>query len=253
MATTSAYGSLVPFLLQDKPAFFVGGDAPHVFVDLIANQPPELAPINVSLHWRTATDITLSATDANDDPVSWQVVSLPAFGEVQVLDKAAGTVRYSPKGATTGSDSFRVRASDGYELSQPAEVNLTLTNTVPTATAMSFNVTAGTTTLGQMAGVDADGDPLTYAIGTAPSRGTLTVTSSGAISYVPAAGNGNVTATVIVSDGVSSSAPVTLTFRYASAGSGNGNGGERRKGAFDLLALAVLLAGASCRAIRKAR
>jgi hypothetical protein len=252
MMFTSAYGALVPFVLQDKPALFVGGDAPHVFVDLIANQAPEVTPTDVSVHWRTASDFTLSATDPNDDSVSWQVVALPAFGDVRVLDRAAGTVRYSPRGATTGTDSFVVRASDGFELSPPTVVNLTRTNTVPTAAALGFDVTVGTTTQGQVAGVDADGDPLTYALGTPPSRGTLTVTSSGAISYVPAAGNGTVTATVIVSDGVSLSAPVTLTFRYPAAGSGNGNSGKRRKGALDLLALAVLLVGASRRALRKA-
>ncbi|MBP7502681.1 MAG: tandem-95 repeat protein, partial [Aquabacterium sp.] len=55
---------------------------------------------------------------------------------------------------------------------------------------------------GQVVGSDADGDALTYALGTGPSNGTVSVNANGSWTYTPSANfNGSDSFTVSVSDG----------------------------------------------------
>jgi hypothetical protein len=74
-----ASGSLVRSVIDGKPALFTGGDTSVLFVDVSGNHIPVVPPQGVSLHWRASADLTLSATDADADALSFQLVSLPAF------------------------------------------------------------------------------------------------------------------------------------------------------------------------------
>jgi hypothetical protein len=314
--------SLRRFTSAGKSAFFMGGEWPAVFVDLGGNNVPTMPPQVASLHWRGHVDVTIVGNDVDDNPLTFQVVGLPGIGTASWLDADAGRLRYVAAGTAKGTDSVMLRAYDGYQFSDVRALTLTLTNTAPAATtsALSFHwrgaqtarlagndpngdpitfslgtsPTRGTLTLtdaatgdirfeptgafvgtdtltysvgdgadasaamsvqvtltnsvptapdvsyaismpntvsGRVNGADANSDALTYAMTTAPSRGTLTLDpATGLFDYVPAAGTTIVTATFVVRDAVSESAPVTVTFQYPAGASSSSSSGGGKKG-----------------------
>ena len=58
-------------------------------------------------------------------------------------------------------------------------------NMAPTAAATSFTTQADTAYTGKVTATDPDMDALTYAVSTAPTKGTLTLSANGNFSYVP--------------------------------------------------------------------
>jgi hypothetical protein len=60
-------------------------------------------------------------------------------------------------------------------------------NSVPVAAAAGFTVNEDSVLSGQLVATDADGDPLSFALTAAPTRGTLTLAASGAFVYRPQA------------------------------------------------------------------
>jgi hypothetical protein len=91
-------------------------------------------------------------------------------------------------------------------------------NTAPVATAQSVTTSAGTAKAITLAGTDADGNALTYAIVANPAHGT--VTGSGASrTYTPAGGySGADSFTFTVSDGTATSAAATVSISVTASG-----------------------------------
>ena len=93
------------------------------------------------------------------------------------------------------------------ELSPAATVSITLTavNDIPTATAQSVSISEDSTASIFLAGIDPDGDSLTYALGSNPSSGSASLSGS-TVTYTPAANyNGTDSFTFTVSDGMATS------------------------------------------------
>ncbi|GMU59437.1 MAG: hypothetical protein AMXMBFR34_12000 [Myxococcaceae bacterium] len=85
----------------------------------------------------------------------------------------------------------------------------------PTASAQVVTVDEDSSVAFTLAGTDGDGDPLTFELVTAPSRGTLSGTLPNA-TFSPAPNfNGNVSFTFRVNDGLLDSAPATVTLVVA--------------------------------------
>jgi hypothetical protein len=224
---------------------------PQTVTLTLTNTAPTATTTTLSAHWRGAQTLQLAGADANGDPLTYVLGTAPTRGTLALLNAANGDVRFEPSGAFIGSDTLTFRVSDGVDTSAPQTVQLNLTNATPTAPNPSYSVTIGNTVSGRVAGADANSDPLTYALVTAPSRGTFALdTATGLFDYVPVAGSGNVTAQVVVRDGVSESTPVTVTFTYP-APSSSGGGGKKGGGSLDLLILAGLALGLVARRRRK--
>ena len=157
----------------------------------------------------------LSGTDADGDALTFAKFTDPTHGSVTV--NANGSFFYSPAASYVGSDSFRFTASDGQATSAPATVTLTLKqgNRAPTLSDATFQATRGLAFSAQLAGSDADGDTLSYAVlPTAALPAGLTLSSSGLLSGTPTqAGTGGVT--VEVSDGKGGTGTGRLTFNVA--------------------------------------
>ncbi|MEN3362218.1 MAG: hypothetical protein V7637_6200 [Mycobacteriales bacterium] len=147
--------------------------------------------------------VTLTATDADGDPLTYTVHGAPAHG---TLSGTAPALTYTPAAGYTGPDSFTYSANDGLAESDIATVALTvspvgLANRPPVANDMLVSTPQGSPAAVTLTATDADGDPLTYTVHGAPAHGTLSGTAP-ALTYTPAAGYaGPDTLTFTASDG----------------------------------------------------
>ncbi|MEI6176099.1 MAG: Ig-like domain-containing protein [Verrucomicrobiota bacterium] len=155
-----------------------------------------------------ANPITLTATDADSDSLTYSVVAQPAHGTLAGTPPA---FTYTPDAGFTGNDSFTFKANDGAVDSNIATVGLTVrTNSAPVANAQSITTAEDSSKAVVLGATDADSDPLTYTIVTAPTHGTLTGTAP-SLTYAPTANyNGADSFTFKVSDGFASSTAVTV-------------------------------------------
>ena len=80
----------------------------------------------------TAKTITLTATDANNDPLTYTIVTQPAHGTITGGTGASRT--YTPNNNYVGPDSFTFKANDGSVDSNTATVSITVQDTTTTCT-----------------------------------------------------------------------------------------------------------------------
>ncbi|MDB4113813.1 FG-GAP-like repeat-containing protein, partial [Flavobacteriaceae bacterium] len=131
--------------------------------------------------------ISLAGTDADSDPLTYIISSLPTNGTLSDngtvitaddLPKTTSSadVAYVSSSDTATSDSFTFKVNDGTVDSEAATVNITITvfNDVPVATAQTDVAATEQTDLTiTLAGTDLDNDTLSYVIETLPANGTL--------------------------------------------------------------------------------
>ncbi len=174
------------------------------------NHPPTANAQSVTTQEDTATAITLTGADADNDPLTFTVASGPAHG---TLTGTAPNLTYTPAANHNGPDSFTFTVNDGSTTSAPATVNISVTPAAdpPTATAQSVTTAEDTATAITLTGADADNDPLTFTVASGPAHGTLTGTAPN-LAYTPAADyNGPDSFTFTVNDGSTTSAPATVS------------------------------------------
>jgi hypothetical protein len=107
------------------------------------NDAPVASAQSVSTAEDTGKAITLAGTDADNDPLTFKVTSLPAHGDLYVGSDATGHhivagdlayslsgsgVFYVPAADYNGSDSFNFKANDGTVDSAAAAVSITVTS-----------------------------------------------------------------------------------------------------------------------------
>src|SRR5438093_470037 len=152
------------------------------------------------------------------DPLTAALATAPAKGTLAL--NANGSFTYTPNANVNGSDTFTYRASDVTLTSALATVTITITpvNHAPVATDDSYATAEDTPlTVAAATGVlandtDVDGDPLTAALATAPTKGTLALNANGSFTYTLNANvNGSDTFTYRASDGTHTSQLETLT------------------------------------------
>ncbi|MDP7000229.1 MAG: Ig-like domain-containing protein, partial [Candidatus Poribacteria bacterium] len=133
--------------------------------------------------------ITLSASDADGDSLTFLLVSNPSNGQ---LSGTPPNLKYDPNFNYTGNDSFTFKVNDGTVDSEPATISITVTapNDPPVAAAQSVTTNEDTAVFFSLAGTDADStwsalrvmfepDVLTYTVVDQPSSGTLYGTVTG--------------------------------------------------------------------------
>jgi Big-like domain-containing protein/cadherin domain-containing protein/hemolysin type calcium-binding protein len=102
-------------------------------IPLIVDSPPVAAAQSVTTNEDTPTTITLSATDADGDALTFAVGSGPTHGSLGPVGApacAANTctadVQYTPGANYNGPDSFTFTAADPFVTSSPATVSITV-------------------------------------------------------------------------------------------------------------------------------
>ena len=107
---------------------FMGVDIPQ--------EPPVAYNQSESTFKNSPKDITLSATDANGDPLSYIIVSGPSNGSVSGTGQ---TQTYTPNTDYTGADSFTFKANDCTADSNIATVSITV-NSIPASGTLNIRI-----------------------------------------------------------------------------------------------------------------
>jgi VCBS repeat-containing protein len=198
----------------------------NVSVLLNTTTVPNRAPTAAEDSYSTAEDTALTVaapgvldgdSDPDGDPLTAVLASPPSHGSLNLNDDGGFT--YTPTADFNGNDSFTYRASDGTLQSSPATVTITVgaVNDAPVAAGDAYSTAEDTPLTVAAPGVlandsDPDGNPLTAAVGSGPSHGTLTLNANGSFTYTPAANyNGSDSFTYRASDGTLQSSPATVT------------------------------------------
>jgi len=161
-----------------------------------------------------AKSVTLSASDADGDVMTYTVVTPPTKG---TLSGSGANLTYTPAENVNGSDSFWFKANDGSADSSLAVVSITIApaNDAPVAIGVTATTDKNVAKAITLAGTDVDGDSLTFSVVTQPSKGILSGTSPNLL-YTP---NHNVTGadsfTFQANDGKENSAAATVSITIA--------------------------------------
>jgi hypothetical protein len=203
------------------------------------NHPPVATPQSVSVLHDHSILIALSGTDADNDALTFSVVTAPAHGS---FTGTAPRLTYKPSAGFGGADSFTFKANDGTVDSAAATVSITvIANRAPVAGAQSVSATQDTAKSIVLSATDADGDTLTYSF-VQPAHGSLSGAAPN-LTYTPATGySGADSFSFKANDGLadSNSATVSITVAAAPAPAAGGGGGG---GAMPNLLCLIALAG----------
>jgi hypothetical protein len=88
-----------------------------------SNPPPVANNQAITVNKNTQQAITLTATDPNNDPLTYTVLTQPAHG---TLTGTAPNLNYNPDTDYVGADSFTFKANDGIVDSNTATVSITV-------------------------------------------------------------------------------------------------------------------------------
>ena len=111
----------------------------------VVDSPP-VAPdgtTSVGYNNNTGVDITLVATDADGDPLTYSLVG-PNGGTAGIVTLTGDVAHYTPTIGRVGIDTFQWTASDGTETSSTATETINLTDAPPVVVSTSFDVTENT-------------------------------------------------------------------------------------------------------------
>lgn len=179
------------------------------------NDAPTANPQTVGTPEDTAVGVTLTGSDPENSALSFSVVSFPSRG---VLSGTAPNLTYTPNAGVSGQDTFTFRVNDGNLNSPTATVtiNVSSVNDAPTANSQTVATPEDTAVGITLTGSDPENSPLTFAIGTGPTQGTLTGTAPN-LTYTPNAGvSGSDSFTFTVNDGELTSPAATVNINVSS-------------------------------------
>ncbi len=176
------------------------------------NDAPVAAEQALTTDEDTPLNGSVSATDVDGDTLTYAVTSGPSHGTLKL--NTDGSFTYTPAADYNGPDSFTFTASDGTATSDPATVSLTVNpvNNAPVASGQTLATDEDTPLDGSVSATDVDGDPLTFAVTSQPSHGSLEFNpATGAFTYTPEANyNGTDSFAFTASDGKATSDPATV-------------------------------------------
>ncbi|MCP5098571.1 MAG: tandem-95 repeat protein [Chloroflexi bacterium] len=196
------------FTVTDKD-----GDSSSDTVQItVVNRMPVANDQNLDTDEDTALPITLTASDDDNDALTYSVLSQPSNG---TLSGAAPNLTYSPDADFNGSDSFTFQVNDGLVDSNVATVDIIVNPNDDAPVALDDSATTNEDTAVTIDVLfndsDGDGDSLTIDSVTDPANGTV-VNNGTDVTYTPDADfNGSDSFTYTISDGNGGTATATVT------------------------------------------
>ena len=178
------------------------GTAQIGFTIVRGNSAPTVAPTINPANPTTKQIITVGANGNDGDGDALTYVYTFFVNNVQKQSGASNSFHLGIAGNGNVGDtvSVSVVANDGALNSAAGTAQVTVINSAPRLADASYSGATGAAVSVQLAGVDDDFSPLTYAVTAGALPGGLSLSSKGKITGTPTAG-GNFAATVTVSDG----------------------------------------------------
>ncbi len=160
-------------------------DSTAATVTVVVNRGPVAGTTGLTTVPNKDLDITLPASDPDNDILSYTITSLPGHGRVKSgattltdttipFTTTANKLTYTPDTDYHGLDAFEFIASDTYTESDPITVEIQI-NTVPVPDNQSLTLLPDTSLSIQLTATEPDKDPLRYIIASLPAHGTLSV------------------------------------------------------------------------------
>ncbi|RZL32534.1 MAG: tandem-95 repeat protein, partial [Rubrivivax sp.] len=170
-----------------------GGDYVRTFtIDRSTNHAPVATPATVSVAENGSIVITLAATDADGDALTYAIPTDVQHGTLSAIDPVTHKLTYTPNANYSGPDSFVFKVDDGKTGVSSATVTLSVTptNTAPLVQDQSGNVNESGSLNLLLAATDNETARanLTFELVTGPAHGTLTQGAGGAWVYTATAG-----------------------------------------------------------------
>ncbi|MBF2003220.1 MAG: cadherin-like domain-containing protein [Synechococcales cyanobacterium M58_A2018_015] len=196
--------------------------AEGILVTLDSDTPRALAELDVFA--AEFSGVRLVSVNADSSGLTLRMtqrtatITLPVFDDDQVEGEETFTYAIQPSSSYTIDPNAAAVTLRILDQSPPAPANR-----APVANPDSYSATAGTVLTIAATGVlandsDPDGNPLTAALVTAPSNGTLTLNRDGSFSYSPNAGfSGSDQFTYQANDGTANSSPATVNLTVTAA------------------------------------
>ncbi|RYE69742.1 MAG: tandem-95 repeat protein, partial [Rhizobiaceae bacterium] len=181
-------------------------------VNIRDNRTPIASAPSITTNEDVSINGTITASDADGDLLTYIVTTAPVNGTL-VLN-TNGTYTYTPNANFNGTDSFTIKVSDGKggTVTLTIPVTVTSVNDAPVVTPQSITTNEDSSVNGTIIATDVDGDPLTYAVTTAPVNGTVVINPDGTYTYVPKPNfSGTDSFIVTISDGKGGLVTVTIT------------------------------------------
>jgi len=175
------------------------------------NDAPVAQPQAVSTPEDAALTVTLSGSDVENSPLTFEIVTPPTNGVLNL--NSSSSYSYTPNLDYHGPDHFNYRVSDGQVYSANATISITVNSVddAPVAANQTVTTDEDTATSITLTAVDVEGDGLDFTVLTQPAHGTLSGTPPNLI-YTPATNyNGSDSFTFSASDAWLESAPATIT------------------------------------------
>ena len=174
------------------------------------NHTPIANSLTQTFNEDTVAKITLTATDADNDKLTYKLATLPTNGTVALVGNSA---TYIPKANFNGQDSFTFKANDGKVDSAAATVKLVINpvNDAPIASPQTIKLNEDTITNIPLPATDVDNEPLKFSIDQETEHGVLSVNNNIATFTPDPNYNGTDSFTFKASDKVSSSATVKIS------------------------------------------
>ncbi len=182
-----------------------------VSINVTPNHVPVADLLTVSASEDMPLEITLSASDPDEDTLVYSVVKGPSHG---ALSGTPPNLTYTPNPNFSGPDAFAYRVNDGAVDSAIGTVSVIVApaNDLPIASNDNISLLEDMPATVILRGADPDGDKITFSILTSPEHGTLSGTEPNLV-YTPNENfNGSDRFTFKVNDGTADSMPATITF-----------------------------------------
>jgi subtilisin family serine protease len=214
------YRPVTNYFGADSFTYVVGDGADGMAMSRVAIEvlpvpdPPVAAADQVITLENTAVAIDLLANDKDPDGDPLRLVDFTACAHGSIAVTSSNVVRYQPNAHWAGTDRFTYRVADPGGLMAEAAVTIQVkpVNESPVARDLSFTLNRNTQVDVVFAGVDPDGDTLTYQVVTGPVHGELWNYPDLATYYPKRGYSGTDSFTYTASDGEFASPPATVSF-----------------------------------------
>ena len=177
------------------------------------NQPPVGQPQSLTLTEDVELPILLSATDQENNALSFRITQFPTHG---VVTGTPPNLTYKPFENYNGTDFMEFVAVDFRADSAPVRISFQITavNDRPDATSASYVMVVGASRQIELDATDVDGDAITYQIARQPTYGTVTLSGNIATYTGYPSSNEPDSFDFKASDASLSSLPASISFEF---------------------------------------